>query len=439
MASSRHFVFVLVICAPYVLIHHSSAVAEDWPRWRGPRGDGTWNAPKLPDKWPAEGLPRIWKQPIGGGYAGITVADGRVFTMDLEQPVVVRKDDKPDGIERVLCIDMKSGKLLWSHKYEVKYGGLGGYNNGPRCSPTFHDGKLYTFGAVGHLFCFDAANGKIIWSKDLVKDHKARVPEWGYASSPVIDGDKVFIHAGIDPDGCMMAFERNTGKEIWRSLADPAGYCTPIVIEPKSGKQLVFWTPLNIRGLDAETGKLLWTVPYKITYGVSIATPIYRENIVFITGYWDGSKAIELGEKPGDFKLIWENKKNLRGLMAQPLYRDGYVYSVDKGNGLTCFKLKTGEILWNDDNKMTPKARNPHASFVWINDDDRILSLNSDGQLILARINPKGYEEQSRTRVIDGQVWSHPAFADKYLFVKNDGAERMGKGPFELSCVKLAD
>jgi outer membrane protein assembly factor BamB len=430
---------LILFCCLFSISQANETHGEDWPRWRGPRADGTWNAPKLPAQWPSNGLPRIWKKPIGGGYAGISAAEGKVFTMDLETPIAPRKDDKPDGVERILCYKLADGELLWSHKYHVKYGGLGGYNNGPRATPSFHDGKLYTLGAVGHLFCFDAATGKVIWSKDLVKDFKARIPEWGLAASPVVDGDRVIVHAGAEPNGCLIAFDRLTGNEIWRSVADPAGYCTPSIIRTKSGRQIVFFTPENIRGLDAESGKPLWSVPYKITYGVSIASPIFHEDILFITGYWDGSKAIKLGAKPADCELIYEDKRNTRGLMAQPLYRDGYVYTIDRQSGLTCIELKSGKKLWDDANKMTPKGRNPHASFVWLNDGNRILSLNSAGELILARIDPKGYEEESRTRILDGQDWGHPAFVGNFIIARTDGAERMGKGPFEIACVKLSE
>jgi hypothetical protein len=419
-------------------IQHSVR-AEDWPCWRGPRGDGAWQAPKLPDKWPADGLKTLWKKPVGGGYAGITVAGDKVLTMDLDAPVKLRKDDQPDGVERVLCFNLADGKLLWSHKYEVKYGDLGGYNNGPRAAPTFHDGRLYTLGAVGHFFCFETASGKVLWSKDLVKEEGAKIPEWGFAASPVIDDNRVIVHVGAEKNGCIIAFDRISGKEIWRSLVDPAGYATPVVIEPKSGKQIIVWTPTHIRGIDAATGKPLWAVPHKITYGVSIATPIFRDGIVFVTEYWDGALAIKLGDKPTDAELVWQERKELRGLMAQPLYKDGYAYSIDRQNGLTCFEFKSGKKLWDDDNKMTPKSRNPHASFVWINDGDRILSLNSDGELILARLNPKGYSEQSRTRIIEGKVWGHPAFADKFVIVKSDGGESPGKGPHEIRCVRLVD
>jgi outer membrane protein assembly factor BamB len=414
--------------------------AEDWPQWRGPRADGTWNAPKLPDKWPAGGLKRVWRQPIGGGYAGIAVAGGRVYTLDHEKVPGGKGKDGPDGHERVLCFDAADGRLLWSHRYATTYGGLGGYDNGPRAMPTVHDGRVYTLGAVGHFFCFDAATGKIHWQKDMVRDYRARVPEWGFAAAPVLDGDRVIVHTGAEPEGCLIAFDHVHGTEVWRSLPDPAGYATPILIDAPGGRQLVAWTPENVRGLDPRTGRLLWTVPYKVTYGVSIATPIYQEGIVFVTGYWEGSKAVRLGPGATDATLLWEDRRQLRGLMAQPLYRDGCAYSIDKTAGLVCFELRTGKKLWDDGNRLTPAGRNPHASLVWLNDGDRALALNAAGELVLARLNRTGYQEQTRTRLLDGNVWAHPAFAGRHVYARSDGGERpAADGRYELMCIALSD
>ncbi len=394
-----------------------SQTGEDWPRWRGPRGDGTWRGPKVPEKWPEGGLKAKWKKSIGGGYAGVTVVQGHVFVMDRQ---------KESEVERVLCLKADSGEQVWKHEYPVTYGNLD-YGNGPRAAPTFFDGKLYTVGALGELRCLDAKTGERIWSANYVKDLKGRVPTWGFAGSAFVFDEKILVQPGGDHGGSVVALDRLTGKVVWRSLSDEAGYATPLVIEHQGQRQLICWTQTNIRSLDPFTGKPFWHVPYKVLYGVSIAQPIFEEGLVVVCGYWDGSKAIRLGTQPQQAELAWEENKFLRGLMSQPLYRDGHVYLLDKQYGLTCFELKTARKLWDDENRMTPRGRNPQASFVWLGDADRAIILNSEGALILARLNPSGYHEQSRANII-GFTWAHPAFAGSHVYARNDS---------ELVCVPL--
>jgi outer membrane protein assembly factor BamB len=400
----------------------SSGQAEEWPHWGGPRGDETWKGPRLPEKWPDAGLPVVWKREIGGGYGGVAISENRVYVMDWQV--------SPER-ERVLCFDAASGEPLWHHDYPVAYGKLE-YGNGPRATPTLFDGRIYTLGAVGHFHCLDAATGKVLWSKDFVADFGARLPTWGLAASPVIWQNLVIVHPGAKPDGCLVAFDRISGNEMWRASADPAGYATPVLIQPKSGPQLVCWTPENILGMAPQTGEIEWRVPYKVTYGVSIAPPIFQKDIVFVSGYWEGSKAIRLGPGRTDAKVIWEDRLHLRGLMAQPLYRDGLVYSIDKQYGLTCFDLETGKKRWDDKNRLTPRGRNPQASLVWLGDDDRVIALNSEGDLILARLDGEGYHEQARTNIIQptetARVWAHPGYAGRNIYARNDR---------ELVCVSL--
>ena len=405
----------------WLLVHLAPAAvlgqAEDWPRWRGPRGDGSWHAPKLPDSWPANALPTVWKQAIGGGYAGVIVADGLALVMDRRQ--------QPVEVERVLAFDSATGQPRWSHQYPVAYGKLD-YGNGPRAAPTVFEGRVYTLGAVGHVFCLDVATGREIWSHDCVGQMQAKIPDWGFAASPVIWRNLVIVHVGL-PGGSFVALDRSSGKEMWRACDDPAGYATPIIVARADGPQLIGWTPENVVGIALATGHVDWRIPYKVTYGVSIATPIVRDDFVFVTGYWEGSKAIRLGKAAGDATLAWEDSKNLRGLMSQPLERDGYVYSLDKQFGLTCFELTTGKKLWDDDNRLTPRGRNPQATLVWLAEGDRVIALNAEGELVLGRLNPSGYEEQSRTKII-GPTWAHPAYAGRHVFARDDE---------ELVCVEL--
>ena len=394
-----------------------SAPEPDWPRWRGPQGDGTWLAPPLPAQWPGDGLKTRWEQPIGGGYAGVIVADERVLIAD--------RQTEPREVERLLCFAADTGERAWSFEYPVEYGDLD-YGNGPRAAPTVADGRVYLLGAVGHLHCFDAAEGTVVWSTHLVKDHQGRVPTWGYAASPLVVEDLLIVQPGA-ADGAIVALDRDSGEVVWRSLGDEAGYATPILIEHAGGPRLIVWTPQQVVSLEPHSGRVHWTIPYEVTLGVSIATPVHHDGIVFVSGYWEGSKAIELGETPDAARLLWEENRYLRGLMSQPLIREGHGYLLDKAHGLTCFELRTGRKLWDDGNQLTPRGRNPQASLVRLGESDRIIALNSEGELILARIDTSGYHEQSRTKII-GETWAHPAYAGRRVYARSDS---------ELVCVEL--
>jgi outer membrane protein assembly factor BamB len=384
------------------------AGGEDWPRWRGPRGDGTWQAPPLPQTWPPGGPRRLWRVDIGPGYSGIAVAQGRVFTMDRPRG----SDD-----ERIVCFDAATGQLLWEHRYHAPYGDLD-YGKGPRSTPTWDRGRLYTLGAVGHLHCLDAATGRVLWSKDLVRQERAVIPQWGLAASPVVEGTSVIVHAGL-PGGCFAALDAATGQWTWRSGDDPAGYSTPIVIEHAGVRQLVGWTPKHVVGLDVRDGRLLWQIPYEVTYGVSIASPIYHQGIVLVCGYWEGSKAIALGAEPDQARLLWEENRFLRGLMDPPLFRDGYVYLLDKQHGLVAFQIARGEKLWTDGHRLTPRDRNPQVSMVWLGASNRAICLNSQGELILVELTPQGLTEQARAPIV-GRTWAHPAYAGTVAYARDD-------------------
>ena len=420
------FLIVLNVCG----LSFAQTVDADWSSWRGPRGDGSWNSPRLAGSWPEDGLVNEWSVEIGGGYAGISVAGDRVITMDRQ--VIEDADQAANGeetepareeSERVLCFDLRTGKELWTFEYEQPYGDLD-YGNGPRAVPTIHGDIVLTLGALGKLNCLKALDGSVVWSQDLVKDFNGRPPMWGYAASPRVYGDTVIVFGGGDDGFCILAFDLKTGGLKWHSLSDKAGYSWPVPVQRKSHTQLVCWTPSHICGIDAADGRSLWSIPYEVTYGVSIATPIVCEDIVLVCGYWAGSRAIKLGENPEDAKLLWEENRNLRGLMSQPLYRDGYVYLLDKQYGLTCFELQTGKKIWDDKNTLTPRGRNPQASIVWLNEEgntdrNHIIALNSEGELILASATPDGFTEHARSTIID-PTWAHPAFVGQRVLARSD-------------------
>jgi outer membrane protein assembly factor BamB len=253
------------------------------------------------------------------------------------------------------------------------------------------------------------------------------MPMWGYAASPLIVRDWVIVQPGGLDGWSVVALDAKSGEIVWHSLSDEAGYTWPIVVHSGGVEQLVLWTPSHVRGVELATGKPLWEVPYEITYGVAIATPIAHEGLVVVSGYWHGSKAIRLGETPDAAKLEWEENRYLRGLMSQALYKDGLVYLLDKQYGITCFELATGNKLWDDENRMTPRGRNPQASLVWIGESDRVLALNSDGELVQSRFTRERSTELARSKII-GETWAHPAYAGKRVFARSDS---------ELVCVEL--
>ncbi len=334
------------------------------------------------------------------------------------------RQKSPEEIERVLCFDQATGKSLWQHTWPADYGSMD-YATGPRSSVTLLEGRAYTLGATGVACCLNAATGEKIWQVDTVQEHGAQIPTWGFAASPLLDGTRVLLHVGAEKGGSVIALHKETGKLLWKGGPDPAGYCTPQIIQPTpERKELIVWGPEHIQSLEPDTGKLLWLYPYKITYGVSIAQPLYEEDTLLVSGYWHGTKALKIQaptSSPAEAPpLLWENEKEMCGLMSSPLYREGVVYLLDKNKGLQAIRLATGEILWSDGNTLTPKDRNPQMSLVWLDEPQNLAALlNASGELVYVKLTPEEREELGRYQII-GKTWAHPAFVGNRIYARSD-------------------
>ena len=384
---------------------------SEWPRWRGPGADGRWNPPGVPADFATREPRELWRIKIGSGYGGVSVAAGKVYVMDYTK--------SPEEQERVLCFESTTGKQVWSQSWPVAYGKMD-HGTGPRASIVIENGSAYALGATGVASCFDAATGKVIWQHDTQKVFSAKMSTWGFAASPFIWKDKVILHVAAQLDGCLLALDKKTGKEIWRAGSDPAGYCTPELITHAGKPQLIQWGPEHIQSFNPDTGAANWRHPYKITYGVSIAQPLFVDGILVVSGYWHGTKAFRLGGDVRDAKLIWEQEKEICGLMSAPLFKNGRAYILDKSKGLTCFEIATGKVLWTDDNQLTPADRNPHFSMVWLDEArDLIALLNANGELVYAKLTTTGAEELARHQVI-GKTWAHPAFTRNRIYARSD-------------------
>ena len=199
-----------------VALVSSGVAAEDWPQWRGGDRLGVWNESGIIDRFPADGLKVAWRAPVASGYAGPAVADGRVFLLDWSEDPVSRT---LDGTERLLALDEQSGSVLWTHEWTTSYRMLMvTYAIGPRATPTVDGDRVYVVGATGRMWCLDVESGEVIWQHDFVEEYDTSVPTWGITSAPLVDGNRVITLVGGEPDALVVAFDRETGEEVWRAL-----------------------------------------------------------------------------------------------------------------------------------------------------------------------------------------------------------------------------
>jgi outer membrane protein assembly factor BamB len=380
----------------------------------------------------------LWRAAVGLGYSGPAVAGGRVFVFDyvpagegaFENDYSRRS--KLDGKERLLCLDAKTGKEVWRHEYPCPYDIS--YPAGPRCTPTVHAGKVYALGATGHLKCLSADDGKILWEHDLRAEYKAEVPIWGFCAHPLFDGDRLVTCVG-GPGSVAVAFHKDTGKEIWRALsAREPGYCPPTLIEHGGRRQLLIWHAEALASLDPATGEAFWSVPLDPNYGMSIMAPRQSGDLVYVGGIVHKGMAVRLGVKDGKptAEVAWrgEPKNGLYSKISTPLAEDGHLYGVCQDGELRCVRVSDGARLWQSFAATTGKGRaNSGGAFlVRHKPTGRTFILSETGDLVIAKLSPAGYEELSRTHLIDPTnstfgrkvVWSHPAFADRCVFARND-------------------
>lgn len=426
-----------------------AAHADDWPQWLGPQRDGVWRETSIVEKFPAGGPPVRWRTTIGAGYTGPAVADGRVYVMDRQLTGGARNPGNAfargeiPGTERVLCLNEADGKILWEHTYDCPY--TVSYAAGPRCTPLVRDGRVYTLGTEGNLFCLDAASGKVVWSREFKKDFGARTPTWGFAGHPLLDGKKLICLVGGE-GSVAVAFDKDTGKELWRSLsAREPGYCPPTLITAGGTRQLIIWHPESVNSLDPETGKVFWKQPWTIQAGLSLAQPRQAGDLLLLTAFYNGAHLFRLDSAKPDAALVWQSERSsekntdkLHSLMSTPFIEDGHIYGVCSYGQLRCLKLETGERLWDTLAATTPDNKEMRwANAFLIKQGDRFFLANEKGDLIIARLTPQGYEEISRAHLLAPTntdprrevVWSHPAFANRCVYARNDR---------EIICVSLA-
>ena len=316
------------------------------------------------------------------------------------------------------------------------------YPAGPRATPVIDEGRVYTIGAVGHLFCFDAATGDIIWQKHFPTDFGTKLPIWGMAASPLVEGNQLITLVG-GPDALVVSFDKRTGDENWRALDDAdIGYCPPMIFDFGGSRQLIQWHPSAISSLDPSNGKVNWEVTFAIQSGLTISTPRQHGDRLFVTAFYNGSMMLKVAPDASGAEILWKGKSEsevdtdgLHAIMCTPIFDGTHIYGVGSYGQLRCLDSATGERLWETFDA-TGKGRWWNAFLIPHEPDGakpqtghRVFLHNEQGELIIAKLSPDGYEEQSRSLLVEPTrplqrrrvvIWSHPAFANKSVYARND-------------------
>ncbi len=378
-----------------------------WTGFRGPNRDGIYAQQAIATNWPKDGLPKLWRQPIGGGYASFSIAEGRAYT--IEQ----RRED-----EVVTAYDVQNGRELWTHKWQAKFEeGIAG--EGPRATPTYDDDKVYAIGGRGEFRCLEADTGKLVWKHDIIIENGGEVLTYGISASALIVDDKVVVNAGGSRDKSVIAYDKKKGAVIWHAQEDKQSYTSPILVTLAGRPQIVNVAFSRVMGLAPENGKLLWQYPWRVlSEQTPTAQPIIigTNRLVMSGGYGTGCMALELATTANGIepRMLWRTK-NLKNKFTSSIFWNGYIYGLDE-DILTCLDAPTGERKWKDGRygygqillTVNPQTKDAH-----------LIVLTSSGELALVKANPNAFEELARFQAIEGKTWNYPAIADGKIFVRN--------------------
>ena len=373
--------------------------------------DGVYDEMNILTVWPAQGLPQLWKQPVGGGYASFVAAGGRAFTIEQRR-----------GQEVVAAYDLETGRELWTNSWDADFReSMGG--DGPRATPTWHEGRLYALGALGELRCLNSRSGKLIWNRNILSDAQAGNLQWGMSAAPLVVDDNVVVLPGGRPGRSVVAYHKETGAPAWQALDDKQAYTSPALVTLAGQRQILMVSAQRVAGLAPEDGRLLWDFPWTTSYDVNSAQPlVVGENRVFISaGYGHGAALIEIVRSGSSFnaKLVWQNA-NMKNKFNSSVYYQGYIYGLDEAI-LSCIDAETGDRKWKG-------GRYGYGQLLLAS--GHLIVLTESGEVVLVKATPEGHVELSRFSAIEGRTWNHPALENGRLLVRNTT---------EMACFKISN
>lgn len=391
-----------------VLENEAAFETAAWPGFRGAKRDGIVSGVTIGTDWERDPPRELWRRAVGPGWSSFALVGDRLCTQEQ------REED-----EAVVCYDAATGEPIWIHSYRARYWeSMAGA--GPRSTPTYHEGRLYTLGATGILNSLDAASGALLWTRDLKDDTGAPIPDWGFASSPLIVDDLVVVHApGAADDRTLVAYDRVGGEPRWSGEAGGAGFCSPHLAMIEGVAQILLLTADGAFGFDPGSGDRLWRHDWPMgDAGSRVVQPAVVEgndDILIGTSFGFGTRRIDVtaDDASGGWRVaeIWTSK----GL--KPYYNDlvlhrGAAYGFD-GHILAAIDLETGDRLWKG-------GRYGNGQLLLLADQDLLLVTSERGELALVRASTDGFDELARIQAIEGKSWNHPILADGVLYVRND-------------------
>ena len=378
---------------PSLLLLTAPVNATDWPVYRGSDHNGISKETGWKTTWPDAGPKIAWKVEVGIGFSSFSSAGEHVFTAGFA------KDE-----DTVFCLDAESGKVVWKHSFPSELGD-NYYEGGTSATPTVSDGKVYHLSRWGDAMCLDATTGKPVWQKNAAKDNNMTIPDWGFAGSPLVKGDLVYLSIGERG----MALSKASGEVKWKSGDKPAGYSTPL---PGADGLIYFSSGKTYSAVDAATGTIRWEYPWKTQYGVNAAEPIVDGTSVFIaSGYNKGCTLLDTSG--GEPQKVWESRV-MRSQFNSCVLVDGHLYGPDGNDGdkgaLKCVEMKTGTVKWE------------HKGFgvggVMVA-DGKLIALSHRGELMIAPVSPAKFEPSAKAEVLSGRCWTTPVLSNGRIFCRN--------------------